>query len=156
MLLNDNYGRTFSVDLFKEINIMTETTNISAAAAAAVEAAAKPKREVSPQAQAALEKHRQRATLGMAILDVLEAGASGDLNTLTPLAQKHMAEQAAAKAAADAERAANALPRGAHLAEYRNKANAALTLQDYLASTGVNVEELLAKAAEAAAAKAAS
>ena len=65
---------------------MTETTNISAAAAAAVEAAAKPKREVSPQAQAALEKHRQRATLGMAILDVLEAGASGDLNIFTPLA----------------------------------------------------------------------
>lgn len=125
---------------------MSETTNVSPAANAAIEAAAKPKREVSPQAQAALEKHRQRATLGMAILDVLEQGESGDLAKLTKLAEAHMAAQAEAKAKADAEKAANALPRGAHLAQYREKANAAISLQEYLASTGVNVEELLEKA----------
>jgi ribosomal protein S8E len=123
-----------------------ETTNVSAQAAAAIGAAVKPKREVSPQAQAALEKHRQRATLGMAILDVLEAGESGDLAKLNVLAQAHIVAQAEAKAAADAEKAANAVPRGAHLAQYREKANAAISLQEYLASTGVNVEELLEKA----------
>lgn len=125
-----------------------ENTNVSAAAAAAIAAAtgATPKRQVSPQAQAALEKHRQRATLGMAILEVLEDGRSGNLETLTKLAQELLAAQAEAKAKADAERAANALPRGAHLAEYRNRANEALALQEYLASTGVNMEDLLAKA----------
>lgn len=133
---------------------MTETTNVSAAAAAAIDAAAKPKREVSPQAKAALELHRKRANLGTAILEVLEAGESGDLKKLVPLAETLMTQQAEKKAAEEAERAANAQPRGAHLAEYRNKANSALALQEYLASTGVNVEELLAKAAEAAAAKA--
>ena len=133
---------------------MTEATNVSAQAAAAIEAAAKPKREVSPQAKAALELHRKRATLGTAILEVLEAGESGDLKKLVPLAEKLMTEQAAKKAAEEAERAANAQPRGAHLAEYRNKANSAIALQEYLASTGVNVEELLekAKAAQAPAA----
>jgi hypothetical protein len=130
-----------------------ETTNVSAAAATAIAAAVKPKREVSPQAQAALERHRQRATLGTAILEILEAGNNGDLASLTKLAEVHLAEQKAAKEAADAEKAANAQPRGAHLAAFREKATNALSLQEYLASTGVNVEELLEKARAAQAAK---
>jgi hypothetical protein len=122
-----------------------EVTNVSEAAANAI-AAAKPKREISPQAQAALERHRQRAALGVAILEVLEAGESGDLTTLTKLAEVHLAEAAERKAAEDAERRANAGERGAALAEYREKTKDAMDLANYLKSTGVDIQELLAKA----------
>ena len=121
--------------------------------AAAPAAGDKPKRVASPQAMAALALHRQRAELGTAILDILEAGASGDLAALKPKAEEHMKNEAVRKAAEEAERKANTPERGVALAEYREKTNAALALQEYLASTGVNIEELLAKAKAAKAAE---
>ena len=131
-------------------------TQVSAAAAAAIASAApatgevKPKRQVSPQAQAALELHRQRANLGLGLLAILEAGASGDLATLKPKAEAWLVEEAARKAAAEAERRANTPDRGTALAAYREKTADAMALAEYLKSTGVNVEELLAKAKAAA------
>jgi len=126
-----------------------------AAGAATTAPGEKPKRVASPQAMAALALHRARAELGTAILEVLEKGESGDLAKLKPLAEAHMVAEADRKAAEEAERKANTPERGAALLEYREKTNAALALQEYLASTGANVEELLAKAKEAQAAKAA-
>jgi hypothetical protein len=111
--------------------------------------AEKPKRQVSPQATAALALHRARAELGTAILEVLEKGENGDLAKLKPLAEAHIKAENARKAAEEAERKANAPERGLALAEYREKTNAALALQEYLASTGANIDELLAKAKEA-------
>src|SRR6478609_5815718 len=128
---------------------------VNGAANAAATGTEKPKRVASPQAMAALALHRARAELGTAILEVLEAGESGDLAKLKPLAEAHMVAEAERKAAEEAERKANTPERGVALAEYREKTNAALALQEYLASTGANVEELLAKAKEAQAAKAA-
>ena len=130
-----------------------ETTNVSANAAAAIEGAKK--REVSPQAKAALELHRARANLGLGLLAVLEAGASGNLETLKPMAEDHLKKEAEAKAAAEAERRANMGERGAALVAYREKSNDALALAEYLKSTGVDVEELMRKAKEAPAAPAA-
>ena len=123
---------------------MTEqTTSISPEAVAAV---AKAKRTVSPEATAALALHRERATLGMAILAVLEAGKSGDLATLKPLAEQQIKDAAAAKAAAEAERKANPVDRGAALAEYRAMTNDAITLLKHLEASGVDVKAELAKA----------
>lgn len=124
---------------------MTEqaTMNVSAEAAAVV---TKAKRVVSPEATAALALHRERATLGMAILAVLEGGVSGDLATLKPLAEQQIKDAAAAKAAAEAERKANPTDRGAALAEYRAKTNDALLLLEHLKASGVDVSAALAEA----------
>ena len=147
-------------------------TNVSPAAMAALAAAGAPgakaggavvpgtepektKRVASPQAMAALALHRARAELGTAILEVLEAGQEGNLAKLEPLARAHMKAEAERKAAEEAERKANTPERGVALAEYRERTNAALALQEYLASTGANIEELLLKAKEQQAIKAA-
>lgn len=119
------------------------TTTVSAAAADVV---AKVKRQVSPEATAALALHRERATLGINLLAVLEAGASGNLETLKPLAEKHAAEVAAAKAAEAAERKANAGVPGAALAEYRAKTADAMMLLQHLKDTGIDVDAALAAA----------
>ena len=140
-----------------------EGSGVSPAALAALAAAGnggtntatveKAKRQASPQAMAALALHRSRAEFGTAILEILEKGEEGNLAKLEPLARAHMKQEAERKAAEDAARKANAPERGAALNEYREKTNAALALQEYLASTGVDINELLAKAREAQAAK---
>ncbi len=76
--------------------------NVSQGAAAAV-AGDKKKREVSPQAQAALEAFRQRTTLAVGVLEVIERDHPDMVEELTKAAQKHIAEQAEARAAAEAE-----------------------------------------------------
>jgi hypothetical protein len=124
---------------------VNETTNVDTSAADAVLGTAK-KREVSPQATAALAAYRARAELGLAILEVLEAGDAAVLAKYTKQAEVLVAKQAAEKAAAKAAAAANA---GAGLEGYRAKTKEALVLAEYLKSTGVNVDELLAKAAAA-------
>jgi len=119
--------------------------NVSQGAAAAV-AGDKKKREVSPQAQAALEAFRQRTTLAVGVLEVIERDHPNMVDELTKAAQKHIAEQAEARAAAEAERKANLAPRGTALAEYRKKTNAALALMQSLQDKGINIDDLLAKA----------
>jgi len=125
---------------------MTETTNVDTSAADAAIASTGKKREVSPQATAALAAYRARAELGLAILEVLEGGDKALLDKYTKQAEVLIAKQEAEKAAEKAARAANA---GAGLDGYRAKTKEALALQEYLKSTGVNVDELLAKAAAA-------
>jgi hypothetical protein len=104
---------------------------------------------------AALALHRARAELGTAILEILERGQEGNLAKLEPLAREHMKLEAERKAVEEAERKANTPERGVALAEYRERTSAALALQEYLASTGANIDELLQKAKEAQLQKAA-
>lgn len=125
--------------------VNNETTNVDTSAADAVLSGAK-KREVSPQATAALAAYRARAELGLAILEVLEGGDAAVLAKYVKQAEVLVAKQTADKAAAKAAAAANA---GAGLEGYRAKTKEALVLAEYLKSTGVNVEDLLAKAAAA-------
>ena len=124
---------------------VNESTNVDTSAADAVLGGAK-KREVSPQATAALAAYRARAERALAILDVLESGDAKVLAKLDEQASVLLVKQAEEKAAAKAAAAANA---GGGLEAYRAKTKEALVLAEYLKSTGVNVDDLLAKAAAA-------
>ena len=123
---------------------MTETTNttVDTTAADAALGAAK-RREVSPAATAALAAYRARAELGLAVLDVLEAGDPAVLAKYVKQAEILVKEQTEQKAKEAAERKANA---GQGLEGYRQKTKDAMALAEYLKSTGVNLEEMLAKA----------
>ena len=141
---------------------MTETTNVSAGALAALAAAAgksapvggaategAKKRTVSPQAQAALEAHRLRAQLAVAVLEELEEKRQDIVEQLIVDAKARLVRQAAEREAAEAERKANLQPRGAALEAYRAKTNQALALLQSLQDKGINIDDLLAKAAAA-------
>ncbi len=133
-------------------NANTNISNEIAEAAALVAsgeanvAAQAAKRTVSKAGEEALAKHRARAELAMNILAVIERDHAGMLEDLTAKAGVFAEEQKAKKAAEEAERKANALPRGAALEQHRKMLATQKAMIELLATKGLDMVALQAEA----------